>query len=330
MSPQRWAVAALAVCVLIGCGDDPAPKDAPGEPGDPASLQAEWLSAPLTDPPNTCDIDTAQIGGDSIPVHLWRSRAVSDDALRDRVTGIRRYYGHLDVNLTTDRTRGLVAMKYGINNDIRAASAAMQATGVDLDQEPLSDSDALLVADAIGRTLFKGVRKFIKDYSVTGDTAVRIVVLDQIAHPGAERGMGLIFGGIGISEALLQRVGDDQAIRTLETMLGLTDAEFSPTLFIGDRSLRLLVNADTADWVSAHEMGHALGLIHVTDTNNLMHPTAKWLGCMPVLAAAQADSLVGVAAFLRGLSVEDCGVSRLRELAAFPRRFMRALRAGEF
>ncbi len=44
-------------------------------------------------------------------------------------------------------------------------------------------------------------------------------------------------------------------------------------------------------WVTAHEVGHVLGLRHVNDTNRLMNPGQGWTNTPPDLASAEASTM---------------------------------------
>ena len=47
----------------------------------------------------------------------------------------------------------------------------------------------------------------------------------------------------------------------------------------------------TARWLTAHEVGHVLGLRHVTDTTRLMNPSVGWTNLPPDLVAAEFTTL---------------------------------------
>ena len=115
-----------------------------------------------------------------------------------------------------------------------------------------------------------------------------VIVLPEIGAPGSmaealfERLRGLTF-----SPALRAAAPPEQ--QALYDRLGLSDA-FTPVVFVGTEPIREL-GLDAVDVTLAHEIGHALGLPHVDDPENLM--TDRIHRCVPSIDAAQAAVATG-------------------------------------
>ena len=73
--------------------------------------------------------------------------------------------------------------------------------------------------------------------------------------------------GLGLSPALLDSVTAADPQQNLYELIGLP-ASFTPTLFVGDGTVKKYTAYP--DNLVAHEMGHALGLVHQQAQGNLM------------------------------------------------------------
>ena len=70
-------------------------------------------------------------------------------------------------------------------------------------------------------------------------------------------------------------------------MTGLS-GDFTPTLFIGDADVGCLPGS--ADNLVAHELGHALGLPHASEADNVMTPGQN-LPCNEALSSTQLGEM---------------------------------------
>lgn len=66
-------------------------------------------------------------------------------------------------------------------------------------------------------------------------------------------------------------------------------AEYHPTMLVPWEHLGE-ERAAAVDSLLAHELGHALGLVHVAERDNLMGPR-RWSSCRPVLTPAQLEQV---------------------------------------
>ncbi len=53
-----------------------------------------------------------------------------------------------------------------------------------------------------------------------------------------------------------------------------------------------IVEVDTARWLTSHEVGHVLGLLHVSDTDRLMNPTIGWTNLPPDLISSEFKTML--------------------------------------
>ncbi len=106
--------------------------------------------------------------------------------------------------------------------------------------------------------------------------------------------------GVATSPELIAK-GGSMALTILEAT-GIP-ADFTPSVFIGHDST--LERISYTDVVAAHEMGHALSLVHTEDDEqNLMYPAAVD-ACRPYLEQWQVDEMVGIQSLEAGLPCDS-------------------------
>jgi len=54
-----------------------------------------------------------------------------------------------------------------------------------------------------------------------------------------------------------------------------------------------VVEVDTARWLTAHEVGHVLGLSHVSNSDRLMNPDIGWTNLPPDLVDSEYQTMLG-------------------------------------
>src|SRR5205807_1725873 len=53
-----------------------------------------------------------------------------------------------------------------------------------------------------------------------------------------------------------------------------------------------IVQVNAARWLTAHEVGHVLGLSHVSNTDRLMNPTIGWTNLPPDLVQSEFQTML--------------------------------------
>ncbi|MGC4067779.1 MAG: matrixin family metalloprotease [Polyangiaceae bacterium] len=135
-------------------------------------------------------------------------------------------------------------------------------------------------------------------------------------------GVDGIIVGLGLSPTLLERVEQsDPSGGSLNTLLQI-DERFTPTLFVGDTDItRLNVNFEH---VIAHEMGHALGLPHVEDKDNLMEQGGD-VTCRHWLSEDQIASMGPFSEVVGPSSAEAVASEAFEQIVAARQRILERL-----
>jgi hypothetical protein len=183
--------------------------------------------------------------------------------------------------------------RYAIDGSTDDMTRRAEAAGIPL-QGSLTSAQTEQLRRIIGEVLFANTRDFIVGRTTDAAHGVSVLVLSQIVSPDLNSQLKTTLGGtivgLGLSPKLLDEVQASDPQKNLYDLIGLPRA-FAASLFVGHDDVVLL--AKNAQIVVAHELGHALGLQHVTDADNLMYPKAN-AACQPVLTQAQLASLDGL------------------------------------
>ncbi|MEQ1501802.1 MAG: hypothetical protein ABMB14_06205 [Myxococcota bacterium] len=221
----------------------------------------DWFSAAPdpTDPAPCPDVEVAAVGR-AVRVHLWLDPAASAPIAAASTAAAARFWAIADVTwVSAGTTRGPVGVVLGgdvtAGDDLEAVIAPLRAW-------------------------------FATRYASGAD--VDLVLVPEIAGPRspAVRAAGGDIAGFTVSPALID-AADPALGAAVSEALGRSA---TPTVFVATDVLAAL-GPDRARWVVAHELGHALGLVHDPQPGNLM--SAAPLACRPGLRADQAARIRG-------------------------------------
>lgn len=258
----------------------------------PTGADGTWFSgdAPGGEP-SACDADREPVPIDGrVDVALFRGSAISDAQLGRHTNAMARFYRPhaLSFHLVGGPTS--VSMRYFFDATEADLLAAARSAGIDpLSDDPLTPDEERRLSEVVASVLFEPLRTFLNAHGTPQAQRVNLAVVSDILSPELSGLFGGIPLGVATSPELIARGGT--------TDVGVLDAAglpalFTPTMFIGHDSTTALVGY--IDVVAAHEMGHALSLVHVEDDDhNLMYPAAVD-ACRPYLERWQVDQLSGV------------------------------------
>jgi hypothetical protein len=206
----------------------------------------------------------------NLEISLYRYAEVSDAATVLHAKGLQAYYAPNQLLMHTADIARFESIRYAIGGTMAELNQALTDAGIAPTATSLTEEEQARAQKAIGQVIFAPTRAFFERHALPEQSKVNVVVIDQIVSPAMVELMDVdgIIVGLGLSPTLLERVEQaDPNSGSLNTMLQVTE-RFTPTLFVGNTDItRLKVNFQH---VVAHEMGHALGLPHVEDENNLM------------------------------------------------------------
>lgn len=317
------------VCPAPECRADTAgsPFFRSGDGGPPAATDFYFSGYEPLDLPPCSDAPLPRIGGRA-DVGLVHGPGLTDEDVAWHTRGLQRFYAPYELRFEAAgplRSIDDSAIIVATDQDVEQA---LLAAGIPLDRD-LTDEETERAIDAVLEVLFRPLRRFMNAESIPAAERVDVVVLPQVVGPGfAQQLLSGGVAGLGLSPAVLERLAESDAGDAdlfYAEVLGL-DEPFTPVVFLAHE---LIVAAiPTPDPIVAHEVGHALGLLHEPDRANLMY-AAVGDDCVPVLTSDQTGSLVGVrrGALSAGPEVLEPG-ALYRRARSGARRWLEQRRGG--
>lgn len=230
-----------------------------------------------------CDATKPVLSIDAeLNVGLYRYSNISDRNAVRHTQGLQRFYEPLKLMMKTTVVAAPERTRYALAGTEAEMTQALIDAGLDPSATSLTEEQKNLASKVVGNVMFGPTKAFFKLHSLPAESKVNVVIIDQIASPELAAMMNLdgTIVGLGLSSALFANLQDTEPdAASLNTMLQV-DGDFTPTLFVGHNDIARL--SGNFEIVVAHEMGHALGLPHVTDEGNLMqqggsHTCRRWL-----------------------------------------------------
>jgi hypothetical protein len=291
--PDAWRGVALgAILVLQGCsGDfDAAPADC--EPDAAARCyDARFFEPDPGTSPADCAGGAAIDLGASASVRLFRGAGAETPDVQSATRPLARYYAHYGLSFHTSAPAAALTSRYLITGSSEELSRALDQAGIPRERA-LSAEEQRRADEVIARVLFEPLREFLLEHATSPDAAMTFAVFEQVVDPSFAEELGLsgVLTGLGLSPSLFRRLREQGRDDGLAELLQLPE-DFTAAAFVAHEPLAAL---DFPDNAVAHEVGHALGLPHVDDPSNLMHPNVGE-ACRAVLTPDQAAALVGIA-----------------------------------
>jgi len=228
--------------------------------------------------------------GQTLELSLFRGFGISDEAVVEHSQGLQRYYELYQLTMETRDVAAPDPIENALSGTLAEFNQALSDAGIPPTATSLTPEQEALAESVIGKVMFAPTREFLQRHAVPAEAKVNVAAIDQILSPDVVDLMELdgTVVGLGLSPAVIARTSEqDDSTQSLNTMLEL-DEDFTPTLFVGHNDIaRLTGNFDV---VVAHEMGHALGLVHVDDPGNLMEPYVTD-NCRTWLSQEQVDMM---------------------------------------
>lgn len=273
----RALVAAISLCACKsdGAGPDDAPAiliDAP---------------APLEGP--RCGPRDAPRRRSSVRVSIVLGGGVTIADARDAVQPAQRYFAERGIDLVpSPRPIDRIEARYLLGGTIAGLKKRIAGAGI-ASSDLVEPSDAVkqLVVAEVGGPLEALLRSRARRGS-----SIDLVLVERIASPVSPVQMVLAdVAGLTLSPLLSP---ERHPAAALARALRIPDQV--PTVLVSIRELGRL-GAEVSRTVVAHEIGHALGLVHVSNPENLMDQNRR-RGCVPGLEPDQIEILHANAARL--------------------------------
>jgi hypothetical protein len=250
--------------LLLGCSaEGPEPND--------ALFAHHYFDALAGVPLAECSpTSRPALAGAALDLSLFFGAGRDDEAVVAQGSRLQRFFEPHGLELRAHRRASPTSLAYAMSGTAAQLDAAFTQLGLTHDG-PLTDDEVRAASLAIGAIIFADLREFVESHAV--EHSINMVVLEHILSPALSQ---YLFGtdgaeiiGFTVSPALFGQVDASDPEADLWHMTGLPD-DFTPTMFMGDADIGDLPGS--ADNLVSHELGHALGLSHTHDPDNVMTP----------------------------------------------------------
>lgn len=330
VGPGARVLALAALVTVPGCGDDEpslfqdvtADPSFPGVPGDEAEFAGLFAYTPLSG----CTPAVSRRLEARTELRVFRGRGVSDADVRWFLGGLQRYFDHYGVRMFTRHRAIDVPLTHALTFDVDAIEAWVRRnTDVDPSREPRTPAEEERLLQAVGQAILYNTRAFVRAYGQPRRDVVNVLLLPDMVGGRVDPQLGPLaqaLVGLGLSPELLAAVASDDPARLFYQWLGT--GEFTPVAIVGVGRVRRVLREP--DIVIAHEVGHAYGLVHRDETDNLMNQGT--LDCRLSLNAAQLDRVEQATRRVAHAPAPSTGTdARAAEIVRQVRAALRARRA---
>lgn len=282
-----WAC--VAVCTS-SCGSTGDGDEEPCRTAAPAELSACATTHYFEDGETAvlpeCDAQRPVLPiGQRLELKLFRGTNMGHSEVARNTRALQRYFAPHALEFWTAALPEPYHISYAMRGTAPEFERALRDVGIDPSATDLSVEQQAIAADAVSGVMFREARAFLSLHAEPAAIRVNVVVIQQIIAPELVKYLQLegTVVGLGLSSALIERQQTDPGAPTLNTLFEI-DGDFTPTLFVGHTDLRRLTRQ--SDTIVAHELGHALGLTHAVEPENLMAPAAR-VDCRGWLSSEQ-------------------------------------------